>query len=245
MTLFDATVRNQEAAAASALNGSRIDDDAQSPGSIVRSRSAPGPNAALLGVPSSSAVPVPNTAPPQYKRSAHSSELWVQVTLCLIVTILLLAVIALPKPGSIQAESASQRNAYELHEALQSLRTAIGDYRFDHGTWPGAMLGASGQPVSNDAAVRRLERQLTEFSDIHGETSALSDIAHPLGPYLEGRFPVNPILGLASVRVLDDAEAWPTHPDDSTGWIYRPRTGEVRANCLGLVPVSSLCYYDL
>jgi hypothetical protein len=121
------------------------------------------------------------------------------------------------------------------------LRAAIGEYRLDHGVWPCA--GANEQPST--AASRDLVRQLTAYSDLTGNTSDRSDSDHPFGPYLDAHVPANSILGVASVRVLGESEAWPATADESTGWIYRPSTGEVRANCRGAVPSSSLRYYDL
>jgi hypothetical protein len=191
-------------------------------------------------------------------RAGASAELCVQVTLCVVVALLLLAVIAVPRLGDAHTDGASTRTAYELFSNLQKLRTAMGEYRLDHGVWPGASSVGPSLDRST-AAARDLVRQLTACSDHAGATHAAdaaplpdapdapydrSDRDHPFGPYLDGRLPANPIVGLASVRVLGDDEEWP-EPDEATGWIYRPATGEVRANCRGAVPTSTLRFYDL
>jgi hypothetical protein len=202
-------------------------------------------NAALFSAQSSSAHPASGGPASGQMRATSSSELWVQVTLCVIVTILLLAVISFPKLSASEWEEPAYRSAHELHAALQKLRGAVGDYRFEHGAWPGMEIATASTSRATDARLSLFEEQLTSYSDIDGATSAQSNPNCPLGPYLDGHLPVNPIDGLSSVRVLNDAEEWPANPDDSTGWIYRPSTGEVRANCSGNVPASPLRYYDL
>jgi hypothetical protein len=182
-------------------------------------------------------------------RAAPSSEWWVQITLCVVVTILLLAVIAVPKRNDFLEIKTSRQMANDLLIALQKLRNSIGAYRFDHGTWPGTKPDMSVGEIQSDATkeamAQVLEQQLVGFSDVTGETSPLQNADCPLGPYLESHLPMNPIAGLASVHMLGDGEDWPEVPDETSGWIYQPRTGEVRANCRGLVPVSSLRFYDL
>jgi hypothetical protein len=180
----------------------------------------------------------------EQERATPSSEWWVQITLCVVVTMLLYSIMDAPKRVDLIEVKASGQTAHDLLGALQKLRASISDYRFDHGAWPDAGGAASGKPARGDAA-QLLARQLCESSDVTGMTSAVPSADCPLGPYIDGHLPVNSIIGLSSVRVLRDDEPWPTAPDDSTGWLYRPTTGEVRANCRGFVPVSSLRFYDL
>jgi hypothetical protein len=187
------------------------------------------------------------TNPPiAHHRSAPSAELWVQVTLCVVVTLLLLAVIAAPKRTDLVEIKTSGQAAHDLLATLQKLRASISEYRFDHGAWPGAPCAklARRERDAKDAA-RLFEQQLLQSSDVTGETSSVPTADRPLGPYLDGHFPLNPIVGLSSVRILGETEPWPAAPDDATGWIYQPSTGEVRANCRGFVPVSALRFYDL
>jgi hypothetical protein len=189
-------------------------------------------------------------APPAFAhRATPSSELWVQITLCVVVTSLLLAVIAAPKRNEVIEIKPSHQTAHDLLIALQKFRNSISDYRFDHGAWPGirdAKSAMSARITSSKCdGAQILEQQLVSCSDVTGETSPLPSADCPLGPYLEGRVPVNPVVGLSSVRVLEEGEEWPPVPDELTGWIYQPHSGEVRANCRGFVPVTALRFYDL
>jgi len=47
------------------------------------------------------------------------------------------------------------------------------------------------------------------------------------------------------VRFLGVNEEWPAEPDELSGWLYRPSTGEVRANCRGFVHGTQRRLYDL
>jgi hypothetical protein len=250
MTRLETTVLGLTDATSPAKQGTESEHGSGPAGAIASSRSSPASNAALFGADTSATIPQSIGAPSERGRPTPSSEVWVQITLCVIVTILLLAVISLPKRSELYVRTSSQQNAYDLHLALQRLRTAVGDYRFDHGVWPGMRSGGSKDAASQDARARTLEQQLFSSSDVTGESIAPSiagraSASRALGPYLNGHLPTNPIDGLSSVHVLGEGDDWPELADDSAGWIYQPRTGEVRANAQGWVPGSSLRYYDL
>jgi len=84
-----------------------------------------------------------------------------------------------------------------------------------------------------------------------GDRSSLDSLQRVLGPIrlrpsaAPGGVPHNPVNGLATVRFLASNEPWPSQADDSTGWIYRPATGEIRANCAGNAFGSGPAYWDL
>ena len=48
-----------------------------------------------------------------------------------------------------------------------------------------------------------------------------------------------------TILLIGDEDAMPTEPDGTTGWIYQPRYGDLRANCIGTVPVEGIRYFDL
>ncbi|MFH1718501.1 MAG: hypothetical protein ABIF19_14190, partial [Planctomycetota bacterium] len=64
----------------------------------------------------------------------------------------------------------------------------------------------------------------------------------PRGPYMM-KLPVNPLNHKDTVQVLADGDSFPANADDSHGWIYKPTTGEVRADCTG-TDDGGMRYYD-
>ena len=169
---------------------------------------------------------------------------WVEITLCLIVAGLLLMVVAVPRSHSSLESAGAHGGAPELREALDELRAAIGAYHLDHGAWPGQALARKVLPGGDARSLLRLEQQLMLNTDASGEPSWQKDGVHLLGPYLECGLPANPINDLSTVRFLDEGEPWPADPDGMTGWMYRPATGEIRANSTGLDPGGGR-YFDL
>jgi hypothetical protein len=174
-----------------------------------------------------------------------STESWVQITLCVIVAALLLVVAAVPRPAPPH-DDAVDRRTRELRLALADLRAAIADYELDHSTWP----GHPPDPLELDgreSAAARFERQLTGTTGRRGEPLASGpDEATPrFGPYLPFALPADPINGLATLRVLGADEPWPERADGTTGWIYRPATGEIRANAVGTADATGVRYDQL
>ncbi len=182
------------------------------------------------------------TARPSLTRPARPAEPLVQVMLCIVVAALLLLVIALPMSGESASDVQQTSSVAELRSTLDALRSAIGEYRYDHGRWPAQEAG----DVPLDVLASRFETQLTQSSDAAGATSAEREPDYPFGPYLPGAaLPANPINGLANVRVLGPLEPWPLEPDATSGWIYRPATGELRANCRGDAVALGVRFADL
>lgn len=198
-------------------------------------------DAPLLAAAHDPAVPLrpaPAARLPAPSAGRGKGEPWVQVTLCLIVASLML-VIAKPDPAP-RGERVLGEEALLVRRALGELRGAIAGYRLDHGVWPGLAPGAWAQGCDS-ASAEWLERQLLRATDPAGDEVDASD-ARIFGPYLRSALPANPRNGLATVRILAPGEPWPDPPDGSTGWIYRPETGEVRANCPDAVPGDGIRY---
>jgi general secretion pathway protein G len=73
--------------------------------------------------------------------------------------------------------------------------------------------------------------QLTQFSDMSGGTATAADSTHSLGPYLQS-FPVNPVSGLATVRVVTGNGTTFSAPSVDGGWYMNSTTGEFRADVM-------------
>jgi|WetSurMetagenome_2_1015567.scaffolds.fasta_scaffold652201_1 general secretion pathway protein G len=71
--------------------------------------------------------------------------------------------------------------------------------------------------------------QFTQYSDMSGGTATTADSTHTLGPYLQS-FPVNPVSGLATVRVVTGNGTAFSAPSADGGWYMNSTTGEFRAD---------------
>src|SRR5688500_9573513 len=156
------------------------------------------------------------------------------VELLLVVVILgILAAVAIPQ----FADSSQEARASSLQSNLAVMRSAVEYYRSNHsGKYPG-YPSAGGSPTAVITA-----DQLTQASQANGATAAPGTAGYGFGPYIRERLPENPINGLNTVLIVADGAAFPA-ADDSTGWIYQPQIGKVRANSTGTAP-SGRNYYD-
>lgn len=155
----------------------------------------------------------------------------------------LLLFMAVPTRPLDAATLAVQRAEVELRSALEELRSAIGEYRLDHDAWP----ASDPDSASEDATSRedRFVRQLELFTDPAGHAASRRLSTHPLGPYLTHGVPANPFGGSTRVRVLEPDEEFPGSPAGGGGWIYSPRTGELRADAPGYLQGTGERIFDL
>jgi hypothetical protein len=169
-----------------------------------------------------------------------SPIVWARVTLALVVAALI-GVIALPDRTAPRT-GAHEGDPEAALAVLAGFRAAVEGYRIDHGEWPG--WDPAGGLGPRSACAERLGRQLALPTDVAGESGSEPGTDHPLGPYLEGGPPVNPLNGLSTVRVLEPGEPWPLAADDGTGWIYDPRSGLLKLNSPGRPAGSEVRYFD-
>jgi general secretion pathway protein G len=156
------------------------------------------------------------------------------VELLIVVVILsILAAVAIPQ----FTNSAEEARASNLQTNLSVLRNALEYYKIQHSDkYPGYPPGG-GSPTSAETA-----KQLTMASTSTGTTATPGTSGYPLGPYVKEAIPENPINGLNTLTVIADGAAFPA-ADDTTGWIYQPQIGKIRANSTGKAP-SGKNYYD-
>jgi hypothetical protein len=71
------------------------------------------------------------------------------------------------------------------------------------------------------------------------------DVATALAGFLGNELPRNPWNGARSIHTLAPHALWPADGDARSGWIYRPTTGEVRANVPVDLVLGGVRIYDL
>lgn len=144
------------------------------------------------------------------------------VELLIVVVILgILAGIVMPSFNT----STEDAKVSATIQNLQSLRAGVDLYKVQHSdTYPGYPVGG-GTPTE-----ALMKDQMSLASKKDGSTAALGSAGFPLGPYLKTGVPANPFNGLDTILIIADAAAMPTSGDDATGWVFKPKTGELRCN---------------
>jgi len=142
--------------------------------------------------------------------------------LIVVMIIGILAAIALPKLSS--ASQVARENA--LKDNLRLLRTQLGVYKSQHSVFPGYPAGDTAQ---NPTAAATYD-QLLQCTDGTGNTTPANTPVYRWGPYLD-MMPRNSVNGSSDVKILSDSDAFT--PDGSTGWLYQPSTGTLKANVAG------------
>jgi general secretion pathway protein G len=138
------------------------------------------------------------------------------IELLIVVAILgILATAVIPHVTS--AAQVARENT--LKDELRYIRTQITVYKAQHNNKaPGSGGG--------DFAL-----QMTQFTDEAGNTSAVRDATHRLGPYFK-RVPQNPLTATSDIKISAAADL-STEIDGTTAWIYNPTTLQIIANVSG------------
>jgi hypothetical protein len=170
------------------------------------------------------------TAPRTPQSSPRRSQRAVLGTLLTCVAGLFLYVAQAPAEKRDLEALRQQRAAAELAWRLDELRAVIESYRARHGKNPGqgADSGVDADWFERAYGASRASRSYDDA------TTRLPD-----------GVPANPINGRSDVRFLAPDEAWPEEADDLSGWLYKPATGELRANCRGRRADSGRAHYAL
>ncbi len=177
-------------------------------------------------------IPAPLERPFEPQAFANTESLpWTGLTLVVAVLGLLLFM-AVPIGNPSPQELLQAQRERQAHIALESLRAAVEDYHNYHGVWPSArpeVARTLGPPVHD---TRWLERQLQMYTNSVGWTQPAPSPEFSFGPYLRQGLPVNPMNGFSSVRILREGEGFDEVVDALYGWVYDPRSGEVRPHVL-------------
>lgn len=173
--------------------------------------------------------PTSSPAAPQARTSTRTTHAAVHATLLTCIVGLAIYVAQAPAERRNLQDMQAQRATAELSWRLEELRAVVADYRARHGVHPGQGEGKVDPhwfESTYDNTRERTERETTMPRTLAG-------------------VPANPVTGRADVRFLAANEPWPEEADETSGWLYRPASGEVRANCRGWSQDMLRRLYDL
>jgi general secretion pathway protein G len=148
------------------------------------------------------------------------------VEILIVVLILgILAAVVLPKFSNASAVA----RASMLADDLRIMRMQLAVYKSQHLDVPaGYPDGDRTEAPTEEAFVEHM----TMASNPTGLTAVPGTAGYEYGPYLR-EVPTNPVNGKSSVQVLADADPFPDAADDSHGWVYKPATMTIKADCPG------------
>lgn len=158
----------------------------------------------------------------------------------MLIVIVILGTIAMIIVPQVTDSNQDTKEAV-LKTNLANWRAAIEAYYVQHGeTYPGVVKhDGSGDPTTTAAEARSANReQLKKYTNkVGGVSNTLDRENYPLGPYYPRGLPRNPLrqtTGGPGVKIVFLATPIDeTQIDDTTGFIYSPVTGEIRANTTG------------
>lgn len=156
---------------------------------------------------------------------------WTGITVVIAVLgLLLFMAVPMRKPTAHEVIHAQRERRAFI--ALESLQKSIEDYHAEHAEWPGMPRNIAHGLGPVEFEERTLRRQLTMSSNARGDTLPTAEGEFAFGPYLPNGVPSNPLNGLDSIRILGESEAFDAVIDGIYGWVYDPRSGEVKAHVL-------------
>lgn len=155
-----------------------------------------------------------------------------------LIVVVLLGILAGVIVPMVSASVMSARES-ALSQDLNMLRRYVLVYKGQHRE---VAPGYPGGDITQAPTEQVFVDQMMLSSNAQGQTAPVGTADFPRGPYLE-RVPVNPLSGKDSVEVLADGTSFPADGDGSHGWIYKPETGEVKADLQGAGD-NGTRYYD-
>jgi len=155
----------------------------------------------------------------------------------MLIVVILLGILAMLIIPQISVSTADA-NINTLQSNLASLRNAIELYYHQHNeVYPGAVSEADGTTATTNAnADEAFIAQLTQYTDINGQTSTSKVGNFIYGPYLKATaLPTNPFNVLSTlacdVAVVEVTNRTLIAPE--TAWAFHPVTGVFFANDAG------------
>ena len=143
----------------------------------------------------------------------------------LVITILLgiLATICVP----MFSNASDSARASMLADNLRVWRMQISVFWAEHRD-----IAPGYSDEGSDPTESLFSAHMTLSSKETMETAATGTADYDFGPYMQ-QIPENPINRKTTIQIVPDGQDFPTSADDSHGWIYKPETLTLKADCAG------------
>jgi prepilin-type N-terminal cleavage/methylation domain-containing protein len=156
----------------------------------------------------------------------------------ILIVVVLLGVLAAIVVPTLAGYGGTARQT-TLAMNLSLLRRFIPVYTSQHlETPPGYPNGDTSAAPTEAAFVD----QATLSSNKEGQTAPPGTLGFLLGPYIS-KVPPNPFNKLATVGFVADGDSFPAVADGNFGYLYKPATGEIRADNVE-VDTRGIPYYE-
>jgi len=144
----------------------------------------------------------------------------------LLIVVIILSILAAIVVPQFASSTTDAKNA-ALDANLSALRSATELYYQQHGEYPSANAATVG--AANSAAA--FIEQLTEYSDVDGNTAKTATATIKYGPYLKKGIPKEPVSDKADVEVVFAGTLGiGATAGDPGGWKFDNKTGQLFAN---------------
>ena len=158
------------------------------------------------------------------------------IELIIVVSILgILAAIVIPQ---VQGNTIKAKESSAL-SSLRTLRTQIEMYKLDHDNVPAYV---SGTAVTTETVFKNQLAGTSKTTGVAVSTTPATS-TYPYGPYVR-EIPENPINGYSTVKIFTSDTEFADNADDTTGWIYKALTGEIRINSTATDDAGNQAYYE-
>jgi prepilin-type N-terminal cleavage/methylation domain-containing protein len=155
----------------------------------------------------------------------------------LMIVVAILGILAAVVVTSVQGQASCARDA-AAKNIVKTLRNQIELYKFHHNDLQPGLINGTATSALN------IVKQFTNCTKEDGSTSPFTKRtgAYVYGPYFP-EMAVNPYNNLSTILIVPAAIAFSAAADDSSGWLYKIETAEIKVNSTG-TGTGGVVHYD-
>jgi general secretion pathway protein G len=169
-----------------------------------------------------------------FKRAVSKGFTLIEL-LIVVIILAILAAIVIPQFSN----STSDAKEATLDANLAAMRSAIEQYKIQHGVYPGAVTAVGTCPTGATPGTGAINtsqaviEQLTMATNAAGVACSVADATFRFGPYVRQAIPNEPINNIGSLPagIVVSTAGTPLAPSVTTGgWAYDSKSGQIVMN---------------